>query len=76
MITNTDPYVSVDFSRDGGPRLVDDGVDLLDDVKVGLVVGVLDAGATPGNVRQLTGRQGVADTETNHCKVSLTIEQR
>ena len=40
----------MDFGRDGGPRLVDDGVDLLDDVEVGLVVGVLDAGSTPGNV--------------------------
>jgi len=48
------PYITLNFRGDGGSIFVDDGVDFLDDVKVRFVVGVLDAGAAPGDVRQLT----------------------
>ena len=41
--------VAVDLGRDGRALLVDDRVHLLDDVKVGLVVSVLDTG--PGELR-------------------------
>ena len=50
-------HVALYLGEDGGAAAVDDGVDLLDDVEVGLVVGVLDAGAPPGDVRQLPARQ-------------------
>lgn len=65
----------MDFCRDGGARLVDDGVNLFDDVKVSLVVGVLHAGPTPRNVGQLTRRQSVADAEKRLERYTPTFLQ-
>lgn len=43
-------------------RLVNDGVHLLNDIEVGLVVGISHSTATPRNRRQLTRGQNGADT--------------
>merc|ERR1719186_57826 len=52
--------VAVDLGRYGGAVLVDDGVHFLYDVEVRLVVGVLNAGPSPGDVGELAGGERVS----------------
>lgn len=53
--------MSLYFSKHRGAGFVNDGVDLLDDIEIGFVVGVADATATPGYGRQLAHGQNGAN---------------
>lgn len=49
-IMTSDTHISLNFSNDCGARLIDDCINLLDHIKVGLIVGVLDTSSAPRNV--------------------------
>ena len=52
--TSKHTYIALNLSDDSCSIFVDDGVNLLNDVEVGLVVGVLDTCPSPGDVGELT----------------------
>lgn len=56
-------YMSLYLSKHRGARLIYDGVHLLDDIKVRLIIGVPYTAPAPRNRRQLTRRKYGADTE-------------
>ena len=56
-------HITLYLCNDCGSGFVNDGVNLLDDVKVSLVVCVFDTGASPGNVGELTCRQSATHAE-------------
>jgi len=66
-------YISLYFCCDCWPRLVNDSIDLLDDVEVGLVVGVLHPRTSPWHIWQLTRRQGSTHTD-QHTVIWCIIE--
>ena len=58
-------YIALNLGNDSCPIFVNDGINLLNDIKVGLIVGVLDASPSPGNVGELASGQSGPHTATN-----------
>ena len=62
LIKTRHTYISLNFGRHDRSVLVQNGIDFLDHIEIGFVVGIFDIRSTPGHVGQLTGWQ--CDTYT------------